>query len=297
MRIWGFFRSLADSVGDAIRRLGGGREAPSERPSKPPAAQPQSSASVTRSDTYQAQNLRRGSTGQEVRTLQQFLKQQGYDPGPADGIFGPRTQRAVEAYQRERGLTPDGIVGPQTKAAIAQDRSVQQKHGSRGVEDPLAVGPAGRVAPTRQNPSRAEAVSYITEQARASGVPPELPLATAMTESNMTQFKKDGSPVINVKNKDGSRDIGMFQINERQWGKKYDTNRLAEDWRYNARAGVEILKDEYDAARQRKEPDPERAAYSGYNGGRSNIARYRKENDERDARFEYNLRNRTWLAE
>lgn len=296
MRIWGFFRFLADSVGDAIRRLGGGREAPSERPSKPPAAQPQSSASVARSDTYQAQNLRRGSTGQEVRALQEFLKQQGFDPGPIDGIFGPRTQQAVEAYQRARGLTPDGVVGPQTKAAIARDRSIQQQRGSRGVENPAAVGPASRVPSTRQNPSRAEAISYITEQAKANGLPPELALATAMTESNMRQFKKDGSPVINV-NKGGSRDIGMFQINERQWGKKYDTERLAEDWKYNARAGVEILKGAYEYAVRQKEPDPIRAAYSVYNGGPDDVSRYRTENHPNDARFEYHRSNRTWLME
>jgi hypothetical protein len=59
--------------------------------------------------------LKLGSRGQEVRELQQAL---GLG---ADGVFGPKTQAAVEAYQRENGLVVDGIVGPQTLAAIREE--------------------------------------------------------------------------------------------------------------------------------------------------------------------------------
>ena len=37
-----------------------------------------------------------------------------------DGAFGPITQTAVVAFQRRAGLSPDGIVGPLTHAALAQ---------------------------------------------------------------------------------------------------------------------------------------------------------------------------------
>lgn len=56
--------------------------------------------------------LRRGSSGEEVRILQQRL---GI---PADGKFGPQTEAAVRAYQTRNGLTPDGIVGPRTWGAL-----------------------------------------------------------------------------------------------------------------------------------------------------------------------------------
>jgi len=65
--------------------------------------------------------LRRGSRGPAVVRLQQAIAALGFDPGPADGKFGARTEAAVRAYQTARGLTVDGIVGPQTWAALHAD--------------------------------------------------------------------------------------------------------------------------------------------------------------------------------
>ena len=59
-----------------------------------------------------------GSRGSEVTQIQQRLQELGYDPGTADGIFGTRTQQAVLAFQRDYGLTADGVVGEKTLAAL-----------------------------------------------------------------------------------------------------------------------------------------------------------------------------------
>ena len=60
--------------------------------------------------------LRLGSTGEEVKLLQEKLG------GLAvDGIFGKLTQAAVVAYQSANGLVPDGIVGPLTWAKLLED--------------------------------------------------------------------------------------------------------------------------------------------------------------------------------
>ena len=53
-----------------------------------------------------------------IRDIQTRLKQLGYDPGPIDGINGPRTKAAVRKFQSDQGLTVDGIVGPNTTAAF-----------------------------------------------------------------------------------------------------------------------------------------------------------------------------------
>jgi peptidoglycan hydrolase-like protein with peptidoglycan-binding domain len=59
-----------------------------------------------------------GSRGPQVETLQTLLTEQGYDPGPADGVFGSKTRRAVIAFQDDEGLIGDGIVGPVTAGAL-----------------------------------------------------------------------------------------------------------------------------------------------------------------------------------
>lgn len=58
--------------------------------------------------------LRRGMRGNDVKILQSKLQSLGYDVGPIDGIFGPRTERAVINFQRDNRIKVDGIVGPQT---------------------------------------------------------------------------------------------------------------------------------------------------------------------------------------
>jgi len=62
--------------------------------------------------------MRIGDQGTQVQELQQQLAAAGFDPGPADAVFGPRTRRAVEQLQRCCRLAPDGRAGPQTLAAL-----------------------------------------------------------------------------------------------------------------------------------------------------------------------------------
>ncbi len=61
---------------------------------------------------------RMGSVGSEVTAIQNALKKQGYYTGAVDGIFGSKTLAAVKNFQRAKGLTVDGIAGPQTLKAL-----------------------------------------------------------------------------------------------------------------------------------------------------------------------------------
>ena len=58
--------------------------------------------------------LRKGSKGEQVKALQRNLQSMGYDLGPVDGDFGSKTDAAVRAYQKNKSLVVDGIVGQQT---------------------------------------------------------------------------------------------------------------------------------------------------------------------------------------
>ena len=70
-----------------------------------------------------AATLRVGSSGEEVKTLQTKLTRWGYYTGSIDGVFGSGTKKAVIAFQKKNGLTPDGIVGPATLKALGMQSS------------------------------------------------------------------------------------------------------------------------------------------------------------------------------
>jgi hypothetical protein len=62
--------------------------------------------------------LRNGDVNSAVKRLQKLLTDKGFDPGPADGWFGDKTETAVKAFQKSKRLKPDGIVGTDTWNAL-----------------------------------------------------------------------------------------------------------------------------------------------------------------------------------
>lgn len=62
--------------------------------------------------------VREGSRNNYVFILQDALSTLGYAAGGLDGIFGARTKAAVTQFQRDRGLSADGIVGCATWTAL-----------------------------------------------------------------------------------------------------------------------------------------------------------------------------------
>lgn len=59
-----------------------------------------------------------GSSGQEVQALQEVLRGTGHYRGPINGVFDANTEAAVRRFQQTKRLTVDGVVGPQTRAAL-----------------------------------------------------------------------------------------------------------------------------------------------------------------------------------
>ena len=71
--------------------------------------------------------VRRGDSGHPVGTVQHLLRERGHSVA-VDGSFGPLTDAAARAFQQEKGLAVDGVVGQHTWGALI----VTVRRGSRG---------------------------------------------------------------------------------------------------------------------------------------------------------------------
>lgn len=77
---------------------------------------PKAETPVAGSVTVTLSVLRKGAKGEQVKALQRMLYAMSYSLGTAgvDGSFGSKTDSAVRAYQRDKNLEVDGVVGPAT---------------------------------------------------------------------------------------------------------------------------------------------------------------------------------------
>jgi len=94
--------------------------------------------------------LQEGSHGPDVIKLQEALEKRGFSPGAADGDFGPGTEAAVIAFQRSEHLTPDGIAGPQTQAALGLSDDTDEEVSAKLLTDitgSVTVGQASKMCP------------------------------------------------------------------------------------------------------------------------------------------------------
>ncbi len=109
------------TIGGALQRDVGGGPVTGGFAQTPSTGAPRArSAASTGASRFDAPNtvLRQGSKGAHVTSLQNRLKALGFNPGAADGDFGPKTTAAVKDFQRKAGLSADGVVGPKTWAAL-----------------------------------------------------------------------------------------------------------------------------------------------------------------------------------
>ncbi|MCW5874746.1 MAG: peptidoglycan-binding protein [Anaerolineales bacterium] len=90
---------------------------PSETPEATATSQPSATSTVTPYPVPNWPLFRNGDSGPEVYAIQYLLRAHGHNLTP-DGQFGPQTRQRVIAFQGSAGLGADGIVGPQTWAAL-----------------------------------------------------------------------------------------------------------------------------------------------------------------------------------
>jgi peptidoglycan hydrolase-like protein with peptidoglycan-binding domain/DNA invertase Pin-like site-specific DNA recombinase len=144
----------------------------------------------------------------QVRVVQRTLRRLGWQPGPVDGLYGPRTEAAVTRFQSAAKVAADGIVGPRTRQALTRAtkeplrrgagfaqpdgsprvRALQvrlQRHGFRpGPVDGL-FGPRTKAAVERLQRSRGIPVSGVAtaKTRRLIAAPERQPQERASTEA------------------------------------------------------------------------------------------------------------------
>ena len=113
---------------------------PIQRPVVRPEPIADRSAELVRGTGYHA-----AGGSRRVRDLQRRLTRLGYRPGRSDGLYGPRTQAAVLAFQRKHGLERDGAAGSETLALVRRRTSPRPA--------PARQAPATQPAPERRTAS------------------------------------------------------------------------------------------------------------------------------------------------
>jgi peptidoglycan hydrolase-like protein with peptidoglycan-binding domain len=110
---------------------GSGGSAPKPSPAQPGSSKQPSTTPGSGSDTTQpgvsAGNTSKsskptagmdGAGSEEVKNVQKALQDKGMDPGPIDGVMGPKTMAALKAFQKDQKLTESGKLDDQTREKL-----------------------------------------------------------------------------------------------------------------------------------------------------------------------------------
>lgn len=135
-----------------------------------------SSSSSSSSSGSLTRTLRKGYTGDDVRTVQQKLKELGYYTGSVDGVYGSGSIAAVKAFQKNNGLTADGLAGTRTFQVLfssspvpAGSSSSGNSSGSDSSNNESSGSSAGTTYETLRYGSKGDAVKQMQKTLKSLG--------------------------------------------------------------------------------------------------------------------------------
>ncbi len=171
--------------------------APKASASASATAAPTSSTSATYT------TLKQGSNGEAVKKLQKRLIELGYLSGSADGDYGRATTDAVKAFQKQAGLTADGIAGASTQKAVYSSDAKSKKTEADEIEDQLdsikstlAMGSSGSEVTSLQK--RLISLNYMSGSADGSfGAKTRDAVMLFQKQTGLTVDGKAGKTTIN----------------------------------------------------------------------------------------------------
>ncbi|MGH7313971.1 MAG: peptidoglycan-binding domain-containing protein [Candidatus Rokuibacteriota bacterium] len=156
-------------AGPAFAQSTGGAPQTQQAPSQPDAMKSDGMKSDTmKPDSSKASRAGRTGNREQVKAAQEALKQKGFDPGPADGMMGPKTRDALKDYQEAEKINQTGRLDAETMAKLGVqassdagspaaspktggDAAKQPGDSGKGMsKDPTVPGPSE--TPKKQNP-------------------------------------------------------------------------------------------------------------------------------------------------
>ena len=177
-----------------------------ERPETPKGDTPQVNAAEQSAseglslESGQFLGTQHDSSPEQVTQLQELLNTQSGGQLQVDGRYGPRTEEAVRSFQEQNGLTVDGVVGPETLAALNRPRGSEETSPSAPAEQtsPAVPGERGQVSLADPNLSPAEQYEHYRQ----------------LIEANGGQINPDGATVLGLRGlgTDGERHDGRSNI-------------------------------------------------------------------------------------
>ncbi|HEY9584417.1 MAG TPA: peptidoglycan-binding protein, partial [Candidatus Paceibacterota bacterium] len=138
-----------------------------------------------------SQLITQGARGDQVRDLQILLLSQGFNPGPIDGIFGPKTCSSLKQFQSANSLIADCIVGPKTQKVLADRKSEESEYSQEKIKEfqrNLGFGDSGPDVQNLQKFLNQQGFAVAEEGPGASGQ--ETKLFGQRTESALRRFQE-----------------------------------------------------------------------------------------------------------
>lgn len=110
--------------------------------------------------------IAKGAKGEDVKALQQRLKDLGYLTGTVDGDYGSKTAEAVMLYEQTAGLSVDGVADEIMQASLFSDNAPRKGANGDFLYDILSLGKKG--TPVRQMQTRLKTLGYLSGTADGS---------------------------------------------------------------------------------------------------------------------------------
>ncbi len=151
-------------------------EAPGDRggtTGNPSQSESGKSAQSGRSESGMRGGMSRHGSDDNVKQVQEALKSQGHDPGPVDGVMGPKTRQALRAFQKSKNMQASGQLDSQTASALGVSTSgtpgSSSGSSSMGGSSPSATGSSP--SPSRSGSSSSGSSGTMPDTGTSSSAP------------------------------------------------------------------------------------------------------------------------------